>query len=494
MNKMDEYFKKQLTDYSSSEDDNWDVPSDKVWKQALPHLPKKKESHKGLFFLLGFLLAGSIALGYFFLSQQSNNQVVKPTNTNQVNLISENSTPQSQTKALRENTDTGEETTEANSDTNPLKSETTASSNQIKTISKKTTTITTSRSANLISETNTTKTKKETRVNEQNEKTLKNLSFSTHTKSTKESVSSSNTSRKEITSLHTKKASNSQLGTANPMLDQLPLLTTGFTSRIKKGAAALPYANKIIHPIGGKHTRKEVGIGSARYLIHLLPVLESALKDDADSIKINSKIRSANIYYRKWLGPKWSIASGAYFTSLDLELYLDIDDVLDCSDLSAFVSGQLGSQLTQREGCLDEPSNNDIEIFLQDGETVSVNDSLNFVLDANLDIKGFQFPLMFTRHWAKKRIEYTVGIGASLDLVFFNQGRARLDVRRDGKSILKEIYIQEAQKEVVIDFGFYLDSGIRIPIHNSFNLGITSRINFRDPFLSGIEAGLFYRW
>ena len=67
MNRMDDFLKKRLEDFSPA-DDGWNMPSDELFDKAKVHFPKKKKKKRWGFFILPGLML--LALG-FYLGQKS---------------------------------------------------------------------------------------------------------------------------------------------------------------------------------------------------------------------------------------------------------------------------------------------------------------------------------------------------------------------------------------------------------------------------------------
>jgi len=84
MNKMDKYFKDQLTNYEPAED-GWNIPSDKVWDETLPYLHKKK-GKKSIFFLFGLGVFSLILVSVFLFDSTTINL---PQTTNKLNTNSQ---------------------------------------------------------------------------------------------------------------------------------------------------------------------------------------------------------------------------------------------------------------------------------------------------------------------------------------------------------------------------------------------------------------------
>jgi len=486
MNKMDDYFKKNLTNYDVSED-GWNSPPEHLWDNAKPHFPKKKEKRK-FFFWLFFGLAFISLLGLaFYLGQQSQSNL---TDLNTENLVS-NKKQNLKDLNSKEPIQNSEEITsidnasisydetkiinDSNKDFNlkPSKKTNNTDQNSSTDIPKqKIENTIDAKDQNFESISSSTETSTNIFNGQLNsaQKEEEEIAASIIVKNQEGDQSSAQT-KKLIDNIYSLNSLNKSLS-----LNQraLPIITSGMVLKPK---------SKVMFP------RQEAGFSHSLYL---LDFLENAIESDnssTDFINIEDRFQNLNLHYSKWIGDKWSISTGAHLTKMNLDLDLSVWDTLTTSEINEYINQVFDDKTVSRNRVV----NDDESVNLLPGIMVNEGDLLNIKGQVNLSLTALQIPVFINRHFYKKRMEFQIGAGVSLDLLSAKQNAIELTLWRDQAQI-SEPFVQGEQKENAIDYSVYFKSGMRYYISKNVNAGIDLNVSVLEPIFSNVSFGLYYRW
>lgn len=516
---MEDFFKKQLTNYSPAED-GWNVPSDKMWDVASTQFPKKKEKRRGgFYFLLGsmFLLS---AIGTIYLSNIDNNSIfssilpyqsfeINKTETNnklitnnlkqstvnpsQNKIISKITLPKSKTNALLKalpnalpNTLLNRKTTIKN------RGEKTAlyiNNSPVNNITKQSTRRTNNIINNIINQ-------------GQTQRPTKNSLTPTPTQIPAPHPINNNATINPI--IINPKIINLTLNT-NLALAQLPILKDRRSSLSlnRKSPIKIELSDKLLSskiskkPVLLKPTSmgivgREIGLSGRLNLLSIAGLINiSESNDDISKLEILSRNLNLNFDYSTLLSKRFSITSQLQISTLDMQLDFQDEHALESNEFDWGINTDL-AKVVQRESILAK--NNDIKIELEDGLTFSEGDDLIINAVAKLKARALQLPVMFNIHGQnKKRTEFYYGVGFSLDYINLQFEIEDLDVLR-ANTIINTSHTSFLYNENHYMVNLYKQLGLKVHISPHINLGLHARYSVLRPEFSGIEVGIFYRW
>lgn len=502
MNKMDDFIKDRLQQEAPAAD-GWNVPSDRLWENALPHLPKKKKRRPFFGFFLA--LVALTAVTYFGIQKFSETDLENtPNNTVQNSIVNHNPVSDNSTDnqlnedesindtedATLPNQETGNEKLIETSTENNTEEKAASSAKAVKPVKSETAVV-------RMHETKPINVKlltSEGQINNQGEKFENNQSsktlFTVRTKDVDDKQVNAKSIIEEdfveenkismiaerrmgpVSTIRTKYPSmmNASLGSASIMnLKVAPIIP------VKKLRTGLP--------------KREVGVF---YVLKPLAFLQGEinLNEESDKLKVQFSYINLGLSYTQWVKPRWSITTGISYSNLATDFDVDVDGKLTSSDINTFINQQFG-EIANQSG--PTSAGQDLAITIKPGFMLNPGDEVNISGNFNMNLDLVEIPLFINRHWYRKHFEYSAGLGASVDVVDLRQGVENLQLTR-GSDLLSEP--SEYQEERVIQFfgTGYVQGGAKYHITPNWNVGVIGRLAYVQPILSGLEVGLNYRW
>jgi len=485
MNKMDDYYKKQLSDHEPAED-GWNIPSEELWNKAQPHFPKPKKKRKYIFF---FLTTGLVLLvsTYFFLQDSLVQPIISLDNPNstaqptQLSTDSNRSITKSNAQIKTEiksdllppiysNADghvaTQNNKTYASTDLETLKNDTdsTPSFSGTKPILKK---------KEIVALDNVTSSSLSKIINSSNSSNEKTTSESNYNAS--QINSGSKTFSRELITLAFINSIETKLLRNN---HQPSIANINDKPQIAPTVNNLPFL------------RNEIGIGSSLHLLTLLGEVENGENpqwpDEEIFIKAGNT-KNLNLHYNYFLSKNWFISTGAYYDHLNLNIYGDTSAEMDQESIDGIVKTNLN------DGVANNRQTNEYLMELLPGESVSIGDTLQVGLDVDLSLDVYQLPLLVNRKWDIKRTELFVGLGGSIGYSVYKLKSADIELFRDNQLISKPYQEGPGEVEDVLTFDFIFQTGIHYNITNKLKFGLAGRIFMPQLFPTGIEARFLYK-
>lgn len=489
MNKMDEYYKKQLSDHTPAED-GWNIPSEEIWNKAQPHFPKPKKKRKFIFFFLslGILLLVST---YFFTKSAADQPLSATINSVPSEGVTEITT-ESKIEQIKTTTETIKEPISNSSSTINSTEKTIASFQNQKTdesIQNKPQVKEKSPLANLSSST-VSQPEKIVNVSTNdsslssfnapgsiaigNVKTSQNLgNFSGTIANENPSTTKDLISMALINSLETKLLRNDhQISVAN--VSDKPLVIDVVKS--------VPF------------TRNEIGIGSSLHLLSLLGPIKNGdnPKWPDEEIYFNTyRNKNLNLHYHLFISKNWFLSTGAYYDRLNLNVYGDSYIVFDQESIDGHICTNLDDSLS--EGFTNNRQSNEYKIELVSGQSIAEGDTLGIGLDVDLSLDVIQIPILLNKRWNIKRTEIFVGLGGSFGRHTYRLRSADIELFRDGNLISKPYQEGPGEVEHETVFDFIFQTGINYNINNKLKFGIAGRLFAPSLFPTGVEARFLYR-
>lgn len=259
-----------------------------------------------------------------------------------------------------------------------------------------------------------------------------------------------------------------------------------------------PLAVPIIIPIRKYYPKHEVGLTRLHTVFDLLGEISVGSPGDTERLDLNTHYFNINRSYARWLNPKWSISTGFNISDLNVDLDFNVLEVITDSDIDNFVTREYNditgrSNVYAKSSEVNGFSSEEINISLFPGVSVAEGETIQIQGILNAGVNAIQIPFYINRHWYARRVEFYTGVGVSLDYFNINQASATINILRDGENIA-EPYRLLANQNSKVDYSLYIQGGIKIPITDFLNISLATRTNILDPYLTGIETGVYYRW
>ena len=486
MNKMDNFFKDKLTDYTPAEG-GWNVPSDDLWNDAKTHFPKKKKSNRrALWFLFPFLLIGLCAGYYLTIDNES-----------EVSLSEAIEATPSKTLA----------TNEEKQVTNNLIKEDNNIEKEVETNSPESTRGQVEPEAKVIGSISSTRKRKNTQTSDVVLTTaMTNSSIIKHEKETTDGqiITPINSTVRPTDDTYTKSESllSQQVNVISeddsgviPNYTLYPIAQIGSTKSILS-VSDRQFFNYLSEPVLTEPTRapsllpmSELGMS---YLLNPIVFILNAgpLEGDHpdDVVEFFGSYNNINLTSSRWLGKKWSVSSGIYYSDYDLTIDISVWDEVE-TEITDLIQANYSSSFNRSSKTND---NEDLTITVFDGFTLEEGDFVNLRLDAALDLMSVQIPFILNYHFYKKRFEYHLGAGAALDILHGEQLAIDVDVFKDDNYVA--VGNQGRIEFTEWGLSLYTTAGMRYRISPNINLGLALRVSPNNLHFSGVEFGLNYRW
>jgi len=485
---MENFFKDRLQNDTPATD-GWNVPSDQIWENALPHLPKKKNRRFLFGYVLAFLFVG--AVGYFALSQFD----FTPNELEEA-VVSETSGELDDSSLQNSLVNSESETTSL--ENSRVNSETEQTSN-VATIEKSNQT----EKALKQNATPTQRTTSNTKGGIRNEKIVSNIN-----RAFVESlpINSSEESVEVDVGPKPAKIANSIEGSAQSTLPNKSIESSGgknFNAVSPISLMNLKKVNKTfepivlaerktlpINPIKTGLPKREVGIYHLYKPVSFLTG-EINLNEESEVLKVGFSYGHLGLSYTQWVKKRWSFSTGIAYSELATAFNVDVEGKLTSSDINSFINQQFGEIANQ--GSPVSKGSNELVINIKPGFMVNPGDEVILSGDFNIDLKLYEIPFFINHHWFRNRFEYSAGIGGSVDFVMASQRARNLTLIRGADVISEPTPDQEEHESQMFGTG-YIQGGVKYKLSEQLNLGTTVRVGIIQPVFSGVEVGIYYRW
>lgn len=493
MNKLDEFFNKHLTDYTEAED-GWNIPKDDLWDKARQHFPEEKKKKRGLiwwFFGLGILL-GFASAYFLFAPNQSWNQV-----------------NQQMTNA---DIKTKEEVKKKSNDTNIISKEKTENitaigSEVVNDQSKSNSNTEIKERVDIMQAAAQLQSKEKNQIKQDSELTIKTIPFQNKTtdriidKAILPLTANENNALTESIVEENQVVEEDQVVEANdkklkeaisPLLLS-PSLISKLSLQNFNQAPGLSNSMALSTPIDvaykQRRPKKEFGVGRTLFLVSLLEYVN--LEDDPrDDINIDISASNINLNTRYWFKPRWSIQSGIHLSKLELKLDLSDFIIIEEDNLEE-LSDITFNDLVSQNG-ISARSNWETDLDFED-LGIEVGDEVNFMGKIDQSLRAIQIPVFVNFHWYKRKLEYFMGAGPTLEHIWNNQSAE--DVRMISNE--KEYMVNFKESDLnakYFDYSLYVNGGMKYKITNNINLEMAIKISILEPIFSGLDIGINYRW
>ncbi len=484
---MDDFIKKQLEDYSSQED-GWNVPSEKHWIAAKEHFPKKKKKRRPLFLILSFLtVAAAMSLILWTMTDKEHapSTIAETSEVNTIPRATKSNTSASRNQSDQEHT-AENEIIEGETDKNEIE--------------KTAVPVKTNESKNIIT---ADLSKNSTDPIERNQETTN------HSNGTRVVVPQAEISNSKKSSMHdrneTKELSASKIKTTNALnslsvpkpksaihLASLESISKRYLQNENSYEKPLPVLSTAI--LAAPTGFYEIGLARKNFLLNLLD-FEASLTEDEEleqgsSFVVDRSLINANLVLNKYFNRRWSLSTGLHVSRLKIGIDASINTLFENTDLDMFSVNGPDELIQSRNGGLSQTG---LEIELIEGVELMDKDVLNFQFDIDLRVIAFEIPLIFNYHFYKSNFEFALGVGLHLEYLLVSQNEIEVFIFKDSEQINLEA-IQAADSERILDHSYYLKFGTKYLINENINLGLSLNGNLTEFIFSFAEAGLYYRF
>jgi len=513
MDRLDKYFKKHLTDDTPAED-NWNVPSEKMWHNAKEFLPKTEKKPKGIFSLWkGLISVLFIVMGIITINHLSNSKALPSDNLTSEKIdITNNKFNIGGTDLAQTEVIDSPEAKKSNIKPNNLVPNSTKKNDLInrETILNKSENVEikplVNKKTNLSIDqpTHTEKVSKavaqkkslndfdlqEMQSSEfgNSDRQLKWITENSSTQTLKQLDESLNQEEIKLTSLHKNASSYLQLNKPNDIsslkfnhVNALDIENLDLDLRLTK--------NEFITPAQAVFPKAEWGVSTAFFLLDLID--DGNLVDMQDTVRADGTYRNINLIYQKWITPRFSVSTGLHVSHLNVGIDFSQTEILQQDQLSQFANTNFKNNGVERKRA-DNLESDFWNFNVINGQDVQQGDELRGVGKANVDLKALQVPFLLNYHWIQnKRIEWMAGLGFTLDFIRSFEEVSDFELFKDNVPVIETF--NNSRSLDYVDVSLYTTSSIRFHFSKKINLGITNRILITDPQFSSVDIGLFYR-
>lgn len=482
MDKFEDYINKSMTDHTPAED-GWNIPSEDVWAKASIHFPEEKEKKRGLWLFFGLGLV--CLLGILFLLPRggslANRDMVTSTIVEENEQIVSEINKQIPTDKIDKATlevataDAGQVDNNSNNSIADNSAITRSSVTEYESPS-------TSRSEDIKS--------RELRVT--HSPVVDSQPLYQRSSAIINDQASSVTDLGKISSITTDKVSPA-IETVEPeLMDQVPILAVNNAPKShesEKKGIQLEDMMPIITTSRFLFPKKEVTLGTTHFILSSLGNVDLG-EIPEDDVFIDVYVANGNLTYSKWLWPSISMRTGVFYSSLKGDISFSQLAVLTAGDIDVLINDTYTdilqfSNLTQR-GKVEFEEGSEIP-------TITAGDEVRFIGSVELKLKALQFPLFLQKHWYKKRMEFYVGGGPTLELMWAYQKSSDFDLIFENVTYPMS-FNEPAAKETYTDYSIYALGGMKFYINQNYNVEFGLKINVSEPIFSGFDLGISHRW
>ncbi len=486
-NNIKDFFEKRLLDENPGADE-WNIPSDDIWDNALPHFPKEKKKKRAfLFFLTGAgILALVMALVFYFSfktvtssnkTMATREQAADPI-INSKNIPSEIKTEIKSTQAITE--------TAKNKEIN------------INSTSSKTNTDLKEKTTN--SELNVAVTNLQFQENITNDKmvsTAINLEISPKIiLENIEAVEKRNieNSKKEIKNpLSIKQNESLPLASEKKKviekeLATLPILIPAVIEKNKE--IDLVEAN--IDPIKRKRQLKkwEIGLSHSPFIFNWKNLLKADSLEEGEEINFSINYKNLNLPISRRLGRRWSLSSGIALSQIKACIDYNSNNIIYDANLAdpdwtASFREQTNSQY------INNSIFEEFNITILPDANLMDGDNLDLVGKIPIQLNFIQVPIILNYHFGKKRLEGLIHTGIYLNYLNERVRNVNFSLLKEGQVIAQSLNIDPYSDHyfaVTPIIGF----GAKYHFSDHFNIGVSTKIELFAPPLSRFEIGAYY--
>ncbi len=507
MNKIDDFFKNRL-DVNSSENDDWNIPSDDMWNAALPHFPKekKRKSFLWLWFCIGFfgIVGMAVLLSSDFYNSSLNTEVLNESNRSGDNVgahlvvddleeIGNQSTNIDQGSVQNVYEANGKQVDEI------VKLVQSAAEPKINFIVDKDLDGMLSNSSELIVVTEELDKENEIlpveiiALSMADDQRLGVEGDSLNTASTQlirgngisdnsiEDLSDGIASRKSDSDLNTEKGERVE--------ENVPVIGTRLSRSLVTAETRFLEEKEFpfLEPKVVVWPRKEIGVSNQLFFLSLLNGRD--LDDSPDGrVVFDGRYRNLNFKYTKWIGRKWSISTGLNLADLSVNLDFDTEVTYDEDEFEELIDSEYGEVFDRNYN-----SNSSKVVKLKPGVELVNGDILKMNGQVDLGLRALQIPIILNYHWYNKRVEFYTGLGIALESIWASEKNVEFKLFEDGV-LISDPVDQIDINESYFDLSVYTKLGAKFNVTRKINFDVNLSLLITQPIFSGIELGLHYRW
>ncbi len=491
MNKIDDFFKKRLSEESCPSED-WNMPSSEIWEKVSPHFPNKKEKNRWMIWVWSFGMFLIIAGTFFYfiqndLKKSSTDNLLVKENTNQSNemfmdtkmdkhIIDSISLEEDVNKHVLQATNQNE-ILELRKSPHDLENETKPNSKSISHSKEEIVNLSISKKENYSKRNSTI-------LNDENPNQL----FKSITKEEKKIVN-----RKQGVNVAFRKNDGTRKNALNK-LDRRELTPESLIETPNSKIDLKPSILKDQFFAESIYPAQELGISHSVTLLSFLTPKIQLGSDSLENFSFDITYRNLNLHYSKWLNKRFSLSTGLYLSRASLDLDFCAQHIYDEIDGETSISNNYKDLLNRNSKSGQIIIDNEfIEVNFFPGLEPSIGDTLGLKGKANLGISAIQIPVFLNYHWYSGRFDLQMGTGVTLELI--NSFQKNIEFQAfDANTPITDVERVADINETYFDYSIYMQTGMRYQLYKRFHAGINFKILVNDPIFSAMDIGVYYRF
>jgi len=468
---IDKFIINRLKESSGEED--WNVPSDDIWNAAKPHFPQRKK-RRFIFVMLFFGLLTIGLLGIFVHKNFGKTKLTK-TETDEVDQTDSNIV-KNELKSLQSKVDLGEQRFDAiDVELNEALVLEDLKQDQVGRIPV---------APGIVETISLGKDGIESKVSLAKTQTI----IVNKSKNSTQKIENSNIESNDqpIVKIATQNVRNVEL--VEPLIGKQMMIGDE-----EKDFGIVPNLN-----VNKNYTNKwELGLSHSRLLVLIKGLVE--LEEDVEAnetVDLGIRQYNLNLEVTKRLNRRFSISSGFNYYDVGLNIDFELED--------EYVTGTNTSDISYRLNSPNVPGSlsfsdetREIELQFIPGTNLVNGDKIEIAGKIPLDLKFVQFPILLNYHLERRKrslqrkFDWRIQAGFSLDHYQLAIDEIELNVKKDGELISDSVDFDSVELK---EFGFsiYTGVGVRYHINDHWNIGLNTRFDLTDLFLSTYGVGVYY--
>lgn len=235
----------------------------------------------------------------------------------------------------------------------------------------------------------------------------------------------------------------------------------------------------------------EIGISHARYPANPFTVIDAQDIENNKFINLlSSSYSNSNFVVTKKAKGRLSLSSGIYFTQQKIDVAFGFDSLIYESGNKAIEDGikLLANNVTNNNS--DE---NELELRFFPSANILNGDSLELYGHLPIKLVAYQLPLIWNFHFGRKRLEYLLNVGFSLDFIAITVDELPVEVFKEGVLVGNDINFK-ALKKIFLGARLYLGSGLKYHFSEHVNASVLFKLEPYSKEFSRYELGVHYKF
>ncbi|MEL7147156.1 MAG: hypothetical protein AAFO69_12355, partial [Bacteroidota bacterium] len=220
-------------------------------------------------------------------------------------------------------------------------------------------------------------------------------------------------------------------------------------------------------PQDQNHWKIELGISYSRFF-------QNPFTDDEEQHRQNNKYlellsdsyRSTNVVLTSALGRRTSLTTGLYFLQQKIDVAYGLDSLI-YDDQNRLIEKEFGDLTAKIAAGTTE---NDLELIFLPGAEVVNGDTLSLFGNLPIRLRAYQIPLLVNIHLGqRKRLEYLVTAGVSVDIVKLSVDELPIEVYKNNQLVSNDISFQP-REVMLLGASLYMGGGLKCHFSPGLNI------------------------